>query len=187
VPSVGLPKEGRKRRKGLEGADVAVLGVYRRRGRWVGGCGRLVSICADRGVAPRLHQSDGCAVLGSEPSFGIARRVGSAASMDAIISPVRGLHPLRLLWPEPGRCRGAQAAPLRESARPESAKPGWNPTPPGFVASGGRGIDPGGGGGLCPLKPWRKRAVRGVYGRRGGVLGQIWGSRGVGARYETNN
>jgi hypothetical protein len=30
---------------------------------------------------------------------------------------------------------------------PVSAKPGWNPIPPGFVASWGRGIDPGGEGG----------------------------------------
>ena len=25
------------------------------------------SVCADRGGAPQLHQSDGCAVWGSEP------------------------------------------------------------------------------------------------------------------------
>ena len=30
---------------------------------------------------------------------------------------------------------------------PVSAKPGWNPIPPGFVASWGRGMNPGSEGG----------------------------------------
>jgi hypothetical protein len=125
-------------------------GCAGRRGEWGSGGrgdvgrGGLLFVCADRGDAPQLHQTDGCAVLGIGALALERSPGGSAASMDAVISPVRGSRPLSLLWPSSGRGRGGQAAPPRESAMPASAKPGWNPIPPGFVASWGRGIDPGG-------------------------------------------
>jgi hypothetical protein len=156
APSVGLPKEGRKKRKGLTAkaepcvASIDAAGVGWGSCLWLdvagafcpgpAGCGDegrggLVFVCAGRGGppslslrragAPQLHQADYRAVLGLEPSFGIARWQASAASIDAINSPVRGLRPLRLLWLSSGRCRGAQAAPPRKSAMPASAKPGW--------------------------------------------------------------
>jgi hypothetical protein len=70
----------------------------------------LRSSRADRGDAPQLHQTDGCAVWGLEPSFGIARWQASAASMDAVISPVRGLRSLSVLWPSSGGLSSALGA-----------------------------------------------------------------------------
>ena len=101
-------------------------------GRPLRSSGGLVLVCADRGGppslslppppslrrtrrragAPRLHQTDGCAVLGLEPSFGSARRLGSAASMDVRVSPVRGLRPLRLLWLSSEKMREGRRPPL---------------------------------------------------------------------------
>ena len=101
-------------------------------GRPLRSSGGLVLVCADRGGppslslppppslrrtrrrsgAPQLHQSDGGAVLGLEPSPEIARRVASAASIDAIISPVRGLRPLRLLWLSSEKMREGRRPPL---------------------------------------------------------------------------
>ncbi len=145
-----VPRSGRTKHGTAERCELGGRGEGRR--------GGLLFVCGDRGDppsprlrragAPQLHRADGCAVWGLEPLPWIARRVGSAASMDASVSPVRGLRPLSLLWLSSGRCRGAQAAPPRKSAMPASAKPGWNPIPPGFVASWGRGIGRGAGGGL---------------------------------------
>ncbi len=70
----------------------------------------LVFVCAYRGRIPRLHRAEGCAVEGSEPSFGSARRQASAESMDAVISPVRGLRSLSVLWPSSGGLASALGA-----------------------------------------------------------------------------
>ena len=45
----------------------------------------------------------------------------------------------------------AAGRPLAVDRVPVSAKPGWNPIPPGFVASWGRGIDLRVGGGQAGL------------------------------------
>ena len=82
-------EDGRKKRKMLEGeyepcvASIDAAGVGSGSCLWLdvagafcpgpAGCGDvgrggLLFVCADRGDAPRLHQTDGCAVWGSEPS-----------------------------------------------------------------------------------------------------------------------
>jgi hypothetical protein len=97
--------------------------------------GGLLFVCADRGGAPQLHQTDGCAVWGLEPSPWIARRVGSAASIDASNSPVRGLHPLRLLWPSSEKIREGRRPP--RGGRPRCLR---QRSPAGFDSAGLRGV-----------------------------------------------
>ncbi len=71
LSAVGLPKaealakEGHKRRKGVEGEDELCVASIDAAG--VGQSGRFVLVCADRGKMPRLHQTEGCVVWGSEP------------------------------------------------------------------------------------------------------------------------
>ena len=79
----GLPKEGRKRRKGLQGADVAVRGVYSRHG---GGLGDAVDwiLSALTGAARPSYTNPTAARYGARSPLSV----------------------LRFLWPEPGSFRG---------------------------------------------------------------------------------